>query len=101
MMKTNILIYGITILATILGGFGQGISYFLNENIVKSYPIYYLIALTIISIFLYLVALVISYISLKKKNIEKDEFRVYILVICAIGLLTSLWSLFVLAMWWG
>ncbi|MDM5215097.1 hypothetical protein QUF94_27675 [Peribacillus sp. NJ4] len=97
MIKANILILGSIILATILGIFGQGISYFMNENIAKIYPIYYLTGLTMISVFLYLV----TYISIKKQKIVKDKFGVYPLAICAIGLPTSLWSLFVLAMWWG
>lgn len=69
----------------------------MNENIAKIYPIYYLTGLTMISVFLYLV----TYISIKKQKIVKDKFGVYPLAICAIGLPTSLWSLFVLAMWWG
>ncbi|MFC9601824.1 hypothetical protein ACFTQL_29470 [Peribacillus butanolivorans] len=101
MMKANVLILGSIILATILGIFGQGISYFMNENIAKIYPVYYLTGLTMISVFLYLVTPVLTYISIKKQKIEKDKFGVYPLAICAIGLPTSLWSLFVLAMWWG
>ncbi|WP_141431130.1 hypothetical protein [Bacillus sp. 03113] len=101
MIKANVLILGGIILATILGIFGQGISYFMNENIAEIYPVYYLTALTMISVFLYLVTPVLIYISIKKQKIEKEKFGVYVLVTCAIGLPTSLWSLFVLAMWWG
>ncbi len=101
MIKANVLIIGSIILATILGIFGQGIAYFLNENIIEIHPIYYLTALTMISVFLYLVTPVLTYIVIKKQIIEKGRFGVYTLVISTIGLPTSFWSLFVLAMWWG
>ena len=86
---------------SILGVFGQGIAYFMNENIVKTYPLYYLTALTMISIFLYFFVFVLTYITFKKGKIEKDIFGIYLFAICVLILPTSLWSLFVLAMWWG
>lgn len=101
MIKINVLIFGSMILATILGVFGQGLAYFMNENIVKTYPIYYLSVLTLISIFLYVVSFILTYVSLKKRKIEKEIFDLYLIAICLLGLPTSLWSLFVLAMWWG
>lgn len=101
MIKINVLIFGSMILATILGVFGQGLAYFMNENIVKTYPIYYLTALTMLSIFLYIVSFVLTYVYLKMRKIEKEIFDLYLIAICLLGLLTSLWSLFVLAMWWG
>ncbi|MFJ7736461.1 hypothetical protein ACIQ2D_08955 [Lysinibacillus sp. NPDC097287] len=101
MKKVHVLIFGSLILATIVGVFGQGIAYFMNENIVKTYPIYYLTALTMISIFLYLVTFALTYIYFKKLKNENDIFGLYLFAICFLGLPTSLWSLFVLAMWWG
>ena len=101
MIKANVFILGSLILATILGIFGQGISYFMNENIAKISPVYYLTVLTMISVFLYLVTSVLTYIAIKKQKIEKNKFGLYPLAICAIGLPISLWSVFVLAMWWG
>ncbi|MGM0875914.1 MAG: hypothetical protein ACQEWV_14265 [Bacillota bacterium] len=100
-MIKNVLIFGSLFLATVFGIFGQGISYFMNEHFVGIPPVYYLTILTIISVFLYLVIPVLTYSSMKKQIIEKDKFGVYLLTIGFIGVPTSLWSLFVLAMWWG
>lgn len=85
------------LLATTLGIFGQGISYFINDNIAKTHPIYYLT----ISMILYLTVPLFAYISFERKKIEKDKFVSYLAVTCIIGIPTSFWSVFVLAMWWG
>ena len=101
MGKSNILILGSLTLATIVGIFGQGISYFMNKNIFSIAPIYYLTVLTCTSIFLYLVTVVLIYLAGKKQLLDKIEIRIYSRIIGFIGICTSLWSLFVLAMWWG
>ncbi|WP_074733205.1 hypothetical protein [Halobacillus karajensis] len=101
MNKTNAIIIGSLILATIFGILGQGMAYFLNENFAKIPPIYYLSILTIISVILYLSSFVLTYLQYKKRRIEKDKMEVYFSTIGGIGLLTSGWSLFVLAMWRG
>ena len=101
MRKTNAILFGSLILATILGLCGQGLAYFLNGIFAKIYPVYYLTALTIISLFLYLCSFFVAYFQYKKLRIGKEKLRLYILGISCIGLLTSCWSLFVLVMWWG
>lgn len=101
MRKANIIIFGSLILATIFGIFGQGMAYFLKENFVEISPIYYLTVLTIISIFLYLSCFVLTYLQYKKQRINKGRLKIYFSVFGCISLLTSCWSLFVLAMWWG
>ena len=99
--KANAIIFGSLILATILGVFGQGIAYFLNGIFAKIHPVYYLTVLTIISLFLYLSSFVLAYLQYKKLRIGKDKLGLYFSGISCVGLLTSWWSLFVLAMWWG
>ncbi|GIN96052.1 hypothetical protein J6TS1_19220 [Siminovitchia terrae] len=101
MTKNNVLVFGVVVFATILGIYGQDIAYFFNDNVAKIYPIYYLSAITLISIFLYLVALLVTYLSYKKKIVDKGKFVVYLSTILIIGLPTSFWSNFVLLMWWG
>ncbi len=101
LMKVNILVFGSLIIASILGIYGQGIAYFLNENIAKIHPIYYLTVITITSVFLYGVTVLLMYIYTKKQIIKKDKFSIYLYVIGFIGVPISLWSIFVLAMWWG
>lgn len=101
MMKANVFIYTFLFLATVLAIFGQDISYFMDKNIIKLNPIYYLTAITCISIFLYLITIVLTYIFNKKNKLKKSILDVYWLVILGLSLFVSLWSLFVLAMWWG
>ncbi|MBU8590382.1 hypothetical protein [Priestia megaterium] len=100
-MKANMLIFAFLFLATALAIFGQDISYFMDKNIIKLNPIYYLTAITCISIFLYLITIVLTYILNKKNKLKKSNLDVYWLVILGLSLFVSLWSLVVLAMWWG
>ncbi len=102
MAKKNIIILGSLILATIFGIYGQGMSYYLNENLVEIAPIYYLTFLTILSVFLYFISFVLTYLQYKKHRNNKNKLGLYSLY--AIGCICSiiaLQSVFILAMWWG
>lgn len=101
MIKSNLLICISLILATVLGIFGQDISYFIDKHIMKLSPIYYLTAITYISIFLYLITILLTYIFNKKNKLKKSILDLSWLVILGFSLFISFWSLFVLAMWWG
>ncbi|MFU1996206.1 hypothetical protein [Priestia megaterium] len=101
MIKANLLICIFLILATVLGIFGQDISYFMDKHIMKLSPIYYLTAITYLSIFLYLITILLTYIFNKKNKLKKSILDLYWLVILGFSLFISFWSLFVLAMWWG
>ncbi|MDH6651179.1 hypothetical protein COE67_17045 [Priestia megaterium] len=101
MIKANLLICISLILATVSGIFGQDISYFIDKHIMKLSPIYYLTAITYISIFLYLLTILLTYIFNKKNKLKKSILDLYWLVILGFSLFISFWSLFVLAMWWG
>ena len=98
-MRANIFIFGSLILATTFGLFGQSIAYFINENIVKTAPIYYLTGLTIASYIFYILPII--YVIFKRKLIKFDTLIYFLLFVFGIGVPTSTWSLFVLAMWWG
>ncbi len=86
MMKANVFIYTFLFLATVLAIFGQDISYFMDKNIIKLNPIYYLTAITCISIFLYLITIVLTYIFNKKNKLKKSILDVYWLVILGLSL---------------
>ena len=102
MVKKIVIILGSLILATIFGVYGQGMSYYLNENLVEIAPIYYLTFLTILSVFLYFISFVLTYLQYKKHRNNKNKLSLYsCYVIGCSGSLTSCWSVFVLAMWWG
>nr|MBF6633604.1 hypothetical protein [Planococcus sp. (in: firmicutes)] len=53
MTKLTAWVIGSFVSATILCVFGQGIAYFLNENVIDISPVYYLTALTVLGISLY------------------------------------------------
>lgn len=99
--KSKVIIFGSFILGIILGIFGQDFAYFLNSIFPESYPIYNLTILTLISIFLILNSLIMIYFQYKIQRINKEKLGIYITLFVIAGLLTSWWSLFVLAMWWG
>ena len=98
-MRANIFIFGSLITATIFGLFGQSIAYFMNEHLVKTAPIYYLTGLTIASYTFYL--LLIIYVVFKRQQLKFGTLIYFLLFILGIGIPTSTWSLFVLAMWWS
>lgn len=99
MSKTNAIIFGSLVLATLFGVYGQGMAYFLNESFIEIHSIYSLSVLTILSIILFLISFVLSYHQYKKRKIKKN--RIVLNISVFIGLPVSCWSLFVLAMWWG
>lgn len=99
MKKTNILMHSSMVLATILGVYGQNISYDIARNIVEISPVYYLAILTMTSIFLFLITPILAY-KLNKNN-KHRSFSITVSINGFIGILTSAWSLFVLAMWWS
>ena len=98
-MRANIFIFGSLITATIFGLFGQSIAYFMNDHIVTTAPIYYLTGLTIASYTFYLLPII--YVIFKRKQLKFGTLIYFLLFIFGIGIPTSTWSLFVLAMWWS
>lgn len=94
-IKIKIFLYGSMILALTLGVSGQSISYYINENIVGLKPLYSLTVLVVTSILLF------ARRFNTKQNIRQKQFKLYFNINIVVGLVTSLWSLFVLIMWWG
>lgn len=92
-------ILGCLILAILI--YGQDIAYFLNENSPEIPPIQYLTVLTIISLFFFLSSLFLTYLLYKKKRVKWEKYGLLFSIPFVIGFLTSWWSIFVLAMWWG
>ena len=97
----NAFIWISLILASILGVFGQSIAYFLNDNFLKSYPIYYLTVLTITSIFLYVSSVLLIYIQYRQGKFVRNTLNISLSLMVIVCLPIIFWSLFVLAMWWG
>lgn len=98
----NILIYGNMILAILLGVYGQGILYYIIDNIALMLPpLYCLAILTMTSILLFLVPPILIYKYNKKHKIGDNRFALYIAINTLAGVITSVFSLIILIMWWG
>jgi membrane protein YdbS with pleckstrin-like domain len=99
--KMRVFIYGSMILALVLGIYGQSISYYINDNLLKLSVLDWLTVVTITSILLFLIPPILAYKLNKKQKIEKEELNLYFGSNILIGIMTSLWSLFVFIMWCG
>ena len=88
--------------ATLIGLFGQALAYYVDEIMASNVPpVYYLTIITVISITLYLAIPFLVYLLVKLKKIDNKFNDVYILGTAMVGLIVSLWSVFVCLMWWG
>ena len=85
----------------VLGVFGQDMAYFLSENFAEVHPIYYLTVITSLSILLYVSSLVLNFIFYKRQNMKWGKISPFISMLFIIGMFTTYWALFVVAMWWG
>jgi hypothetical protein len=103
-MKRSILaifLTGITLFAAFLGWYAQDIAYYYENHLLYQDPFKTLIIVTITSVGLFIISIVINTILLAT---QVKPRRIYIILLIAnvfIGFFISLWSLFVLAMWWG
>src|SRR5699024_3071407 len=103
-MKRNILVVflvGMTLFAAFLGWYAQDIAYYFEKHLFYQAPFKTLIVVTITSVALFIILFVIHIMLLGG---HKEKPRIYIILLITnifIGFFTSLWSLFVLAMWWG
>jgi hypothetical protein len=101
MKKSTIMIFVFFVLACVLGVFGQGIAYFLNDIVDQIHPIAYLTINTCASILLFILACILLYIQSKKGFIRIERFHAFLSLFLVVGISISSWSLFVLIMWWG
>lgn len=101
MNKTQWSLIGTLVFATIFCTCGQGMAYFLNEHFISIYPIYYLTALTVMGIFLYLVSAILLYLVFKKKEDISMKLEVFLMIFCMVAPFGIGWSFFVTVMWGG
>lgn len=88
-------------LASLLAIYAQSLAYFLNDHVLDVEPLYILTILTALSVVLFIVYLYVSLFTyIKGKSASGKPLLVILLGVIGATLL-SLWSLFVLAMWWG
>lgn len=100
--KLKLFICANTILATIIGVYAQDITcYLVGDFLVTNLVLYWLTILTVLSIALFVVTPMVICRFIKKSSIEKRVFTPYLIANGLIGVLTSMFSIFVLVMSWG
>lgn len=95
MKRVQVLIIGSLLVATAFGIYGQHVSYFIGDHVAYTNPVYCLTLLTVISLLLYGLTPVFTFVYARKL------FVPYLLANGLLGVPVSFFSLFVLAMWWG
>lgn len=103
-MKRNILaifLFGIILFAVFLGLYAQDIAYYFESHLFYQNPFTTLIIVTVTSVVLFIATFVITTILLAMQKVKPKIYIVLLITNVFIGFFTSLWSLFVLAMWWG
>lgn len=92
------------ILATIVGVYAQDIAYYIVGDYsvgASELYLYILTILTVLSIVLFFTTPILVYRFTKKTSVEKQIFTIYLIANILIGIQTSIFSVFVLAMSWG
>ncbi|MEF2899985.1 MAG: hypothetical protein U0N84_00775 [Terrisporobacter sp.] len=91
------------ILATIMGVYAQDIAYYIVGNSPNTTQIYLnlLTILTVLSVGLFVVTPIGIYIFIKKTSVDDLILNLCLIADIAIGALTSVFSIFVMAMIWG
>lgn len=92
------------ILASIIGIYGQSITYYIVDNILGR-DVFSLVGcltiLTLLSVLLFLIPAILIWVGIKKSKLSKQVFSKYFLTDVTIGCFISLWSILVLIAWWG
>lgn len=103
-VKRNILaifLFSIILIAAFLGWYAQDIAYYFESHLVYQDPFQTLIIVTITSVGLFIIACIINTILLANQKRKPKIYIISLAINIFIGFFISLWSLFVLAMWWG
>lgn len=99
MNKTDFIIIGNIVIATVFGLYAQSISYFIH-NLVPSVSLVYALALlTAISVSLYIMTPMLTFMFIQKLKLNKNRFIPYLVIDAVFGLPITIYSLFVLVMW--
>lgn len=100
MNKLKVLMCFFMVLATVLGIYGQGISYYVSSNLISVSPVILLSIITFISMALFILTPILSYFS-KDEVSNRKKLEPYVTINNILGIPVSIFSLFVLIMWWG
>ncbi|MDE5054648.1 hypothetical protein [Niallia taxi] len=101
MKLSHIVLWVLIVMGTVLGVYGQSLAYFLEGISNTTDSLYYLTIMTIISISMCLVTPLIAFLMIKTKILDKKYTLLYIFSFGTVGIVVSMWSFIVCAMWWG
>ncbi|KGR84379.1 hypothetical protein [Lysinibacillus odysseyi] len=91
-MRKQTILWGLLVTGCLLGIYAQSLAYFLEGIFNTGWPIAYLTFVTVSS---YVLLIFVAGISLWKK------LGPLLTATLSVGGMVSMWSFFVLAMWWG
>lgn len=97
----SVILLSMTLIAALLGIYGQDIAYYFEDHLFYEPPFKTLIIVTVTSVSLFLLTLIIEIILLAVQKIKPKVFLTLSITNVVVGFFISWWSLFVLAMWWG
>lgn len=103
-MKKNIninILFGLSLFAAFLGLFAQSIARFFESRLFYMDSLKMLIIVTISSISLFILVFFIQLILLTVRKLKPKRFMALLITNGVMGVLVSIWSIFVLNMWWG
>ncbi|ASV68143.1 MULTISPECIES: hypothetical protein [Cytobacillus] len=88
------------LLGSVLAIFGQDFAYSLHAILPNVYPLTFLAIVTISSYLFYMLAIAITFYRVIKHKM-KVKYLEILGVVVIISFIMSIWSTFVLAMWWS
>ncbi|WP_019377168.1 hypothetical protein [Virgibacillus halodenitrificans] len=91
----------ITLFAACLGLFAQDIAYYFADHLFDAPPFQVLIVVTLTSIAIFLMVFIAEMIILVRQQVKSILLKRMLFTNVLIGIFVSMWSWFVLAMWWG
>ncbi|AIF45337.1 hypothetical protein [Virgibacillus sp. SK37] len=103
-MKRNLLSIAfllITLFAAYLGLFAQDIAYYFADHLFNVSPFQVLIIVTLTSIGIFLMVFLAEMIILVRQQVKSILLKQMLFTNALIWIFVSVWSWFVLAMWWG
>ncbi len=92
------------ILASVIGIYGQTMTYYIVDNIFTRgtlSTVACITSLTILSILLFLVSSMATFVGIKQSKLREEVFSKYLFVDLILGCLISLWSVLIITVWWG
>lgn len=100
-MKYRIILIMLIAVGTTFCLFGENVAGLLNGHQYGLKQLYYLTVISFSGIIFYLLAVILTFFYLKKKFLRENELMIYCFMSLGLGIPISVWTVFVVAMYWG